>query len=191
MTLTRSLIRIALVTAFLLLIPLVAMQFTQEVVWTFSDFVFAGVLLFGTGLTYVLIARKWNNTMYRMGVGVGVAAGLLLVWANAAVGLVGSEDNPGNLLYASVLAVALIGAFAARFRPLGMSNAMFAASLTYVLVTIVDMFVWTPPTGTDEPQVNFVRVLVFNLVFAAIWAVSGVLFRRANAASPSSSRHLA
>jgi hypothetical protein len=181
MTLSKSLLRIALVTGLLLLIPLVAMQFTHEVNWTFSDFVFAAVLLFGTGLTYVLIARKWNSPTYKLAVGVGVAAGLLLVWANAAVGLVGSEHNPANLLYLGVPVVALVGAFVARFRPLGMSNAMFAASLTYVAVTAIALFVWTPAPGTAEPSVYFVNVLVANGVFAAIWAVSGWLFRRASA----------
>ncbi|GAB2791351.1 hypothetical protein HNQ93_003465 [Hymenobacter luteus] len=181
MTLPKSILRVALATGLLLLIPLLAMQFTQEVVWTFSDFVFAGVLLFGTGTAYVLIARKWNNTTYKLAVGVGVAAGLLLVWANAAVGLVGSEDNPANLLYLGVPVVALTGAIMARFRPLGMSNAMFAASLTYVAITAIALFVWTPTGAAAEPQVHSVNVLVANGVFAAIWAVSGWLFRRASA----------
>jgi hypothetical protein len=184
MTLTKSLSLVALVTGLLLLIPLVAMQYTQEVNWTFSDFVFAGILLFGTGTTYVLIARKWNSTAYRLGVGVGVVAGLMLVWANAAVGLIGSEDNPANLLYGGVLLVALIGAVVARFRPLGMSNAMFAAALTYVAVTIIGLFVWKPAGATAEPAVHMVNVVVFNAVFAAIWAVSGLLFRRASATDP-------
>ena len=180
MTLTQSIIRIALATALLLLIPLVAMQFTQEVVWTLSDFVFAGALLFGAGLTFVLIARLGDNTTYRVAAGVAVAAGLMLVWANMAVGLVGSEDNPVNLLYAGVLAVALIGAFVARSRPLGMANAMFAAALTYVVVTAIALFIWQPAGAAAEPNVHSVNVLVANGVFAAIWAISGLLFRRAS-----------
>ena len=41
----RSAVRVALVTALVLLVPLVAMLFTDEVDWGVSDFVFAGVLL--------------------------------------------------------------------------------------------------------------------------------------------------
>ncbi|QDA59541.1 hypothetical protein [Hymenobacter jejuensis] len=191
MTLSKSILRIILATAFLLLIPLVAMQFTHEVVWTLSDFVVAGALLFGTGLTYILVARKWNNTTYRMGVGVAVAAGLLLVWANLAVGLVGSEDNPVNLLYGLVLAVGIIGAVVARFRPLGMSNAMFAASLTYVIVTVIALFVWTPSGAVAEPSVGLANVIGANAAFAAIWAASGLLFRRASAAGSNMGQRLA
>ncbi|MBF9223147.1 hypothetical protein [Hymenobacter ruricola] len=167
------------------------MRFSTEVNWTGFDFVVAGGLLFGAGLTFVLVARQANSAAYRLGVAVGVAAGLLLVWANLAVGLVGSEDNPANVLYLGVLAVALIGAFVARFRPLGMSNAMFGAALTYVAVTVVALFVWTPAGAAAEPQVGLVNVLGANAVFAGIWAAAGWLFRRADAANAHSGQQLA
>ena len=179
MTLTKSLIRIALATVFLLLIPLVAMQFTKEVTWSWLDFVTAGTLLFGTGLTYAVVAQKGANTTYRVAVGVAVVAGLLLVWANLAVGLVGSEGNPANLLYGGVLAVAIIGASTTRFRPLGMSRTMFAAALTYVVVTAIALFIWTPSPATAEASVSLAHVLGANAVFAALWVAAGWLFRRA------------
>ncbi len=191
MTLAKSLVRVAFATALLLLIPLVAMQFTQEVNWTPSDFVVMGGLLFGAGASYVLLVRMGSNGTYRVAVGVAVLAGLLLVWANLAVGLVGSEHNPMNLLYGGVLAVALVGAFGARFRPLGMARAMFGAALTYALVTALALFVWPPAGATAEPAANFVNVLVANAVFAALWAVAGGLFWRASAAGPSLRRQLA
>lgn len=184
MTLSKSILRLALATAFLLLIPLVAMQFDNGVNWTLFDFVVAGTLLFGAGLTFILIARMGNNTTYRLAAGVAVLAGLLLVWAQGAVGLVGSEDNPVNLLFGGVLLVAIIGAILARFRPWGMSTAMFAASLTYVVATIIAVFIWKPSAATAEPQVHLVNVLGANMVFAALWAVSGLLFRRAGAVGP-------
>jgi hypothetical protein len=191
MTLTKSILRVALATGLLLLIPLTAKLFLADMAWSLGDFVAAGILLFGAGLTFVLIARMGDNTAYRLAVGVAVAAGLLLVWANLAVGLVGSEDNPVNLLYGGVLVVALIGAIVARFRPLGMSNAMFAAALTYAVVTVVALFVWTPSGETAEPPVGMVNVVGANAAFAAIWAVSGWLFRRANATGSNLSQRLA
>jgi hypothetical protein len=162
-----------------------------DMLWTVGDFVAAGILLFGAGLTFVLIARMGNNTMYRLAAGVAVAAGLLLVWAQLAVGLVGSEGNPVNLLFGAVLAVAFFGSMAARFQPQGMSNAMFAASLTYVVVTILALFVWPPSPDTAEPQVQMVNVLGANGMFAALWAISGWLFRRASASSSNLNRQLA
>ena len=186
MTLTQSIVRIALVTAFLLLIPLVAMQFTREVTWTLSDFVVAGILLFGSGLVYALVARMGGSGTYRVAVGVAVAAGLLLIWGNLAVGFIGSENNPANLLYGSVLAVGLVGAIAARFRPLGMARALFAAALTQFLVPFVAMVIWKP-----EADLGMVQVLALNTVFAGLWAISGWLFRRAGTTGANAERRLA
>ena len=50
MTQNKRLIGIVLTVALLLLIPFIAMQFTNEVKWSLPDFVAAGVLLLGTGL---------------------------------------------------------------------------------------------------------------------------------------------
>ena len=44
-TRSRSAVRVALGVAFVLSLPLVAMQLTDEVVWTAQDFVAAGILL--------------------------------------------------------------------------------------------------------------------------------------------------
>ncbi len=174
MTLTKSLTRLALATVGLLLIPLVAMQFTKEVNWTLSDFIVMGVLLFGAGLTYVLVARLGSNGSYRLGAGVAVAAGLLLVWGNLAVGFIGNEDNPANLLYGAVLLVAAVGALVARFRAPGMARAMFGAALTQVAVPLVAAAIWRP-----ELNLGMLYVVALNTIFAGIWAVAGWLFRRA------------
>lgn len=177
MTLARGVIRVALGTACLLLIPLVAMRFTAEVNWTLSDFVVAGGLLFGTGLTYLLVARMGDNASYRLAVGVAVAAGLLLVWINLAVGIIGGDGNPANLLYAGVLAVAAVGALVARFRPRGMATTMFAAALTQFLVPLLAALIWKPAV-----DLGMMQVLAFNTVFAGLWVASGWLFRRSSGA---------
>ena len=48
---------------------------------------------------YELAARMTGNSAYRTG-GIAVAAAFILVWMNLAVGVIGTEDNPLNLLYA-------------------------------------------------------------------------------------------
>jgi len=178
MTLAKGIIRVALATAFLLLIPLMSMQFTKEVTWTLDDFMVAGGLLFGTGLTYLLVARMGDSASYRLAVGVAVAAGLLLIWINLAVGIMGSEDNPANMLYGGVLAVAAVGALVARFRPRGMTTAMFAAAFTQFLVPLLAALIWKP-----EVNLGMMQVLLLNTVFSGLWVASGWLFRRSGGAS--------
>ncbi len=81
----RYAIGVALAAAFILLLPLLVMQITDEVVWDLADFAVAWTLLVGAGLTYKLVARKMGNIAYRAAVGVAVATALLLVWMNLAV----------------------------------------------------------------------------------------------------------
>ena len=173
---TRRLIVWAVVVALILLIPLVAMQFTSEVNWTLSDFVFAGVLLFGTGLTYELVARKAGGIAYRAAVGVALAAAFLLVWINGAVGIIGNEDNPANLMYGGVLAVGIIGAMIARFQPQGMARALFATALAQMMVPVIALIVWRPSLD-DAPGI--VGVFMLNAFFVMLFVVSALFFRRA------------
>ena len=79
--------------ALILLVPLIAMQFTDQVVWDLADFAIFGALLVGVGVTYELVVRKTGDTAYRAAVGVALAAAFLLVWVNGAVGIIGSENN--------------------------------------------------------------------------------------------------
>lgn len=78
------------VAGLLLLLPLVAMQFTNEVNWTFSDFIVAGILLFGTGGLIELTIRKINQISLRVWVILGILLVLFLVWAELAVGIFGT-----------------------------------------------------------------------------------------------------
>jgi peptidoglycan/LPS O-acetylase OafA/YrhL len=78
---------IVLVVALLLLIPLIAMQFTDEVNWTLFDFVVAGVLLLGIGLLCELVMRKVKKIRLRIAICVALLIMLLLIWAELAVGI--------------------------------------------------------------------------------------------------------
>ena len=81
---------ILLCIAFLLLIPLIAMQFTNEVNWTTVDFIIAGVLLLGTGIIFNLVIRKITNTKFQIAISAAVLIILILVWAELAVGIFGT-----------------------------------------------------------------------------------------------------
>lgn len=174
MPLPQRLLRLVLAVACLLLVPLVAMQFTQEVAWTLSDFVVASILLFGAGLAYMMVADKGRTTAYKLATGVAAAAALLLVWGNLAVGFIGRENNPANLLYGAVLVVGFIWSVVARFQQLGMARAMFAAALVQVLVPLVAALIWPL-----EVAAGMTRVLLLNTLFAGLWVAAALLFRRA------------
>ena len=86
----KRLIIIVLTSAILLLIPLIAMQFTDEVNWTLSDFVVAGVLLLGTCIMCELVIRKVKKIKYRIAICIALMVALLLIWAELAVGIFGT-----------------------------------------------------------------------------------------------------
>lgn len=85
--LTHDILRVVVVTAAILMIPLVAMQFTNEVVWDLFDFAVAGTLICVTGLLFVALCRSVSKPTYRAAGGVGLAGLFLLVWAELAVGI--------------------------------------------------------------------------------------------------------
>jgi hypothetical protein len=174
------------VVAFVLLVPLIAMRFTEEVNWGLFDFIFMGVLLFGSALTYELLAGRGGTVAYRAAVGIACATGLVLVWINAAVGIIG--DGPVNLLYFLVLAVGFIGALAASFQPRGMSLALFATAVAQMLVPVIALVIWKAggrdllidPNSPHSPFApGVIQVFVLNSIFATLWVGSGLLFRHA------------
>lgn len=74
------------VTGLLLLVPLAAIQVTQEVTWTAFDFAVAGGLIFGAALVFELATLR-VEARAKLAVGAAVMAAVLLVWAEGAVGI--------------------------------------------------------------------------------------------------------
>ena len=167
------------VAALILLLPLLAMQFTDEVNWGVADFAVAGALLFGTGLTYELVARKRGSITYRAAVGVALAAALILVWLSLGVGIIGRDGDPANLMYFGVLAVGIIGALIARFRPRGMARALFATALAQTSVAVIALV-----AGLGYPWSGALELSALNGFFVALFVASAWLFRRAARGRP-------
>ncbi len=113
-----------------------------------------------------------SNTAYRFAVGLALTAAFLIVWLNAAAGLIGIEDDdPANLLYVGVLAIGFIGAVIARLQPRGLARASFATALAQALVGAIALTL--PNTASS------VQIVILHGVFVALFAGAALLFRYA------------
>ncbi|XXX77423.1 hypothetical protein WMF30_01440 [Sorangium sp. So ce134] len=153
--------------ALVLLLPGIAMQFTEEVAWGLADFAIFGAMLVGACGAYELSARGTSNHAYRAAVGVALAAAFILVWMNLAVGIIGNEGNPANWMYGGVLAVGIVGAILARFQPQGMERALVATAIAQASVAVIALLAGLGYT------------LILTGIFVALWLISARLFRRA------------
>jgi hypothetical protein len=156
----------------LLLVPLLA-----GFPWTRYDFAFAATVTAIVGATLEVAVRFSGNRWYRAGVAVALATSFLLVWINGAVGIIGNEGNPANLMFLAVIAVAMAGALAARFKAAGMAPAMLGAAAAELLVGAI---VLVKRLGADEPP-YLPGVLILIGFFALMWCLSAWLFRKAAA----------
>lgn len=145
--------------------PAIAMQLTDGVRWTWPDFVFATVMLGSVGFAFEMAARATGSWAYRGGAAVGLAASLVLLWGNGAVGIIGDEGQLINLWFNLIPLLALFGAIGARFRARGMAVAMVATAIAQIMVGLVVQlyghFTW-----------------VFTLVWTVAWLLAGWLFRK-------------
>ena len=88
---TRSLLAVAGVSALILMIPLAAMQFTDEVDWKLFDFIVIGILLMAAGTAYVVGSRLVRTPGQRWMVAGLVGLTTFLIWAELAVGIFGTR----------------------------------------------------------------------------------------------------
>ncbi len=149
-----------------LLTPLVAMQFTDEVNWTLADFIVFGLMLAVAGGLVEAAVRARGNLAYRCGVAIAVGTGFLMTWANLAVGIIGNENNPANLMFFGVIGIAAVGAFLARGRAAGMARAMVAAAIAQVVVATVAL------------GLGLGHIFVATAVFVTLWLIAAALFRK-------------
>jgi len=81
----RGIVWVAILTICILLLPLVAMQFTNEVNWNKSDFIAMGLLCFSMGSLYILV----SNVVPQRKLLIGIVFLIIFVsiWAELAVGI--------------------------------------------------------------------------------------------------------
>jgi hypothetical protein len=87
---TNPLVLILVITGTILLIPLIAMQYTDEVKWSLLDFMVAAMLLLGTGFLIELVVNKFTQNKYRVPIVLALVLALIFIWAEMAVGILGT-----------------------------------------------------------------------------------------------------
>lgn len=162
--------------ALLLALPLIAMQFTDEVVWKAADFALFGAMLVSAGAVLELAFRPPANLSYRLGIGVAVVAGFLLTWVNGAVGIIDGPHSQWNILYAGVVAVGVVGAAIARLQPRGMFWTMLVVALVQASITIVVSINGLRESG---PGLSFATVMLSGC-FIPLFLLSAWLFWRSD-----------
>lgn len=171
----KTILRITLLPLIPLSAPLMAMLFKVEGwAWGVTDFMVMWVLMAGAGFTYAFTTRKTVHVAYRIATGLALVTGFILVWINGAVGIIGSEENPANLMYGGVLMVGLIGAVLARLRCAGMARALIATALAQMCVPLIALII-----RRHDFAPGVWPVFGLNACFALLFAGSALLFRYA------------
>jgi hypothetical protein len=170
--LPKTIVRVALVSLALLMVPLVASRVVDDWNWPAGAFVRVYLLFFVTGMLYAVFAKKVGAWAYKVGVGVALFAGFALGWST----MVQTADSghPERLWYLSVLVVGLIGAGLARLKAPGLAVTLFAMAAVLALISVV------LPSGA--PSDMALRMAIGHTVFVALFTASGLLFRHASLA---------
>ena len=150
----------------LLLAPLVAMQFTDEVQWTMGDFFVFGLMLGTAGALLELAVRNGGNGAYRLGVALTVFGAFLLLWINLAVGIIGSEENPANLLFGTIFAVLFVGALLSRGQAAGLARTLYGAAVVQLAIALL------------AAVLGLGNIFLISAVFTLIWLLAAGSFRK-------------
>ncbi|HEX8063746.1 MAG TPA: hypothetical protein VF535_11075 [Allosphingosinicella sp.] len=155
--------------AALMLAPAAASRLTDEMAWDSADFVLSGIMLAAACGAWELAVRKTGSWTYAAGTIVAVGAALLLFLVNAAVGLIGNEDDPVNLLFFGVVILALGGAIIVRFGPEGLARAMAVTAAAQAGTGLLAVLIVPDVSG----------FLLGTAMFVPLWLLSSGLFAKA------------
>ena len=110
---------------------------------------------------------------YGIALCVALAAAFMLVWLSLGVGIIGRDGDPANRMYFGVLAVGIVGALVARFRPGGMARALVVMALAQAAVAAIALI-----GGLGRPYSGPLELTLLNGFFVALFLASAWLFYR-------------
>lgn len=119
---------------------------------------------------------KTPTASYRAALALAVATGLFLTWGVAAMGIIGAEGDPFDLLYLGVLAIGIVGAALTRLKPAGMVQVAVAMATAQAAVAAIALLVGKQ----DVPVSSVAEIVGLNGAFVALFLVAAWLFRRAD-----------
>lgn len=155
--------------AALLLAAAAATRMTDEMAWDPADFILVATLLAAACAAWEIAMLKTRNWAYAGGAVVAAGAAFLLFLVNGAVGFIGNEDDPVNLLFFGVVTLALGGAIVVRFRAEGLARTMAVTAGAQVAIGAL-----------ASAMVPDLRGFAFGTaMFVPLWLLSAWLFRRA------------
>ena len=175
MKLGKSALTVAIVTILLLMIPFVAMQISGEVDWSFMDFAIMGTLIFITGMAYVTLTRFASNWLLKLAFIITIGITFFMIWANLAVGLIGSGPHAGNLMYIVIYLIVAIGTLRYYSNPSKMVYVMLATIGGLILLTIVAFLAGMQNYHASSAS----EILIVNGFFIVPYAIAAILFRDA------------
>lgn len=108
-------------------------------------------------------------------VGLALVAGFVLGWGNMVH--MSEKDNPAYLVYFGVLVMGGVGAWIAELEARRMARTLFAMAVVLAAMAGTQLLLSGAPVGPDRNQA------VGRFVCAAMFAASGLLFRRASLAA--------
>jgi MFS family permease len=165
----KSVVRAALVTLGVLLIPLCGTLYVDDWNWGWRGFAVAGAFVFGAALAFELAIRGMSNKAYRFAMGLAVATALVLSWSNFVLAV---DVSLANFMYFGVVVVGLVGAAIARLRARGMALALAGMAIAQILVPLIALVFLKTSVAPGA-------VIGGNGVFMVLFAISALLFRRA------------
>ncbi len=170
-------LRPLLITILLLLFPLYGEFYIDGWNWGPMGFVAAFVMIFSTLLIWELITRKSTSKFYKTGVGLAMFGCFAIIWWNLAVGFIGWEDNPINILFFLIVLIALGWGIVAKFNSKWSERAMYVTAAAQFVAPIIGLLMWQGATTFREG--GAIEILTRNLFFVLIWIMAALCFRYA------------
>jgi hypothetical protein len=113
--------------------------------------------------------KAGKNRAFGTGIAVAIIASLMTIWTTIV-----RDDGNGASFFMLIMA-AMVGAFAAKFRPAGMARTMVGVA---VMQMLLGTLIATAPVTANLP-LGPLKALLFSGGFAVLWLISAAFFRAA------------